>query len=288
LREVRRRSQIRPYPAQLPRSIDPVDKLGLQEELGAGDVKVYYLKGSVSYQTSKIKPDRSTIGDSKITIRPISRNQIEYQFGLSPMPTDSIVAPQKEILQEITESFGLGRAESFGISIKERTVLHEVSKLSKEIQNHSAIQGTDCLLHYETSSGDYSGVVARTLNLPRGFMRSIPRLIRNELVEHEIIRASNPLLGRIRSTLRTEWIIPEEKGWISLTDVMSQLHEDLTKYYWWQDVGIPRTIPLNIVSGGKLDMAVFPGGLISPLNAQTYQLLKRKYFVALQLPQRIL
>jgi hypothetical protein len=278
LRRARRRSRIRPYPAQYPRSIDPVDKLGLQDALGAGELEAYYLRGEVSYQTAKLPSDirdLGTLGESRIIIRPISRNQVEYEFG-SLEPSDSIIKSQGEILKDITEGFGLERAEeALGVSIKERLILHEVSKLPKELQDQESIQGTNDLYHYETAAGDFTGVVSRSLRLPSGFLRSPPRYIRNELIEHEIVKANEPVLGKIRSALRTEWIIPEAKGWGGLLDIMHPLHAELTKPCWWQDVAVPTSV-------------IIQDGAITPLNAQMYQLLRRKYFVALQLPERIM
>lgn len=138
LRRVRRRSKIRPYPAQYERSIDPVDKLGLQDALGAGKLEAYYLRGAVSYQTVKLPfevRDAGKLGESQIIIRPVSRTQIEYQFG-TIAPIDSVIKPQEEILEDIVGALGLERKEeALGISIKERLTLHKVNKLSRELQD---------------------------------------------------------------------------------------------------------------------------------------------------------
>ena len=278
MRRVRRRSKIRPYPAQYERSIDPVDKLGLQEALGAGKLETYYLRGAVSYQAAKLPSEvreAGKLGESRIIIRPISRNQVEYLFG-SVAPIDSVIKPQDEILRDIAGALGLERREeALGVSIKERLILHKVSKLSTELQDSEPLQGTSDLFHYQTAAGDFTGVVSRSLRLPRGFLRSPPRFIRNELIEHDIVKPTEPVLAKIRSALRTEWIIPETKGWSSLLGIMRPLHAGLTQPQWWQDVGVPTSV-------------VIKDGTITPLNAQMYQLLKRKYIVAIQLPERIM
>ena len=278
MRRARRRSRIRPYPAQYERSLDPVDKLGLQQALGAGKLEVYYLRGAVSYQTAKLPfeiRDTGKLGESQIILRPVSRTQVEYQFG-QVTPIDSVIKSQKEILEDIVEALGLERSEeALSISIKERLVLHKVNELPRELQNSKPLQGTDDLYHFQTSAGDFTGVISRSLRLPRGFLRSLPRLTRNELIEHEIVKPNEPVLGKIRSTLRTEWIIPEAQGWDSLLGIMRPLHAGLTEPQWWQDVGIPTSV-------------VIKNGAITPLNAQMYQLLRRKYFVAIQLPERVM
>lgn len=278
LRRVRRRSKIRPYPAQYERSIDPVDKLGLQDALGAGKLETYYLRGAVSYQTVKLPfevRDAGKLGESQIIIRPVSRTQVEYQFG-TIAPIDSVIKPQEEILEDIVGALGLERKEeALGISIKERLTLHKVNKLSRELQDAEPLQGTNDLYHYQTAAGDFTGVISRSLRLPRGFLRSPPRFIRNELIEHEIVKPNEPVLGKIRSALRTEWIIPEAQGWDSLLGIMRPLHAELTQPQWWQDVCIPTSV-------------VIKDGAITPLNAQMYQLLRRKYIVAVQLPEKIM
>lgn len=276
MRRARRRSRIRPYPAQYERSLDPVDKLGLQQALGAGKLEVYYLRGAVSYQTAKLPfeiRDTGKLGESQIILRPVSRTQVEYQFG-QVTPIDSVIKSQKEILEDIVEALGLERSEeALSISIKERLVLHKVNELPRELQNSKPLQGTDDLYHFQTSAGDFTGVISRSLRLPRGFLRSLPRLTRNELIEHEIVKPNEPVLGKIRSTLRTEWIIPEAQGWDSLLGIMRPLHAGLTEPQWWQDVGIPTSV-------------VIKDGAITPLNAQMYQLLRRKNIVAIQLPEK--
>ena len=78
-------------------------------------------------------------------------------------------------------------------------------------------------------------VLVVTRKLPRGFLRSPPRFIRNELVEHDIVKPNEPVLGKIRSALRTEWIIPETRGLRSLLEIMRPLHVGLTQRQWWQD-----------------------------------------------------
>lgn len=278
MKRVRRRSRIRPYPAQYERSIDPVDKLGLQDALGAGKLETYYLRGAVSYQTAKLPSEvreAGKLGESRIIIRPISRNQVEYEFG-SIVPIDSVIKPQEEILGDIVGALGLERTEeALGVSIKERLILHKISELPKELQDSEPLQGTNDLYQYQTAAGDFTGVVSRSLRLPRGFLRSPPRFIRNELVEHEIVKPNEPVLAKIRSALRTEWIIPETRGWTPLLDIMRPLHAGLTQRQWWQDVGIPTSV-------------VIQDGTITPLNAQMYQLLRRKYIVALQLPEKIM
>jgi hypothetical protein len=77
------------------------------------------------------------------------------------------------------------------------------------------------------------------------------------------------ILAKIKSVLRTEWIVSEVKEWIPILGIMHPLHAELTKPYWWQDVGIPT--PITITDGA-----------VTPLNAQMYQLLKRKCLAAIQ------
>ena len=255
-----------------------MNKLGLQEALGGGDFETHYLRGNVSYQTSRLPTEvrrTGSLGESRIRIRKPSRNEVEYEFGqLSPI--DSVITTQHEILEDIVSGLGLERREeALSISIKERLLLHRIKDLPKRMQNYKPLQGTNDLYHYQSAAGDFTGVVSRSFRLPRGFIRSIPRFIRNELVQHGIVKPNDPILGKMRSCLRTEWIIPEDRGWPFLMGIMRPLHEDLTKPYWWQDVGLPTDV-------------VITDGVITPLNAQMYQLLRRRHLVAVQMPRDIM
>jgi hypothetical protein len=278
LRRVRRRTKIKPYPAQFARSIDLIDKLGLQEAalqaVGADDLKVHFLLGQVSWQTSKVPPEvrQGTLGESRIRLRPVARNSAEYIFG-SVEPVDSVVVKQSDILKDLTENLGLEPQEALAVSIKERVSIREVNELPKELLQYECLQGANDLYHYESAVGDHTGIIMRSFRLPRGFLRSLPRLIRNELVEYNIVKRKDPVLLRIKSTLRTKWILPDSgAGWNALIPIMKQLHASLVTPFWWQDVGLPENI-------------VVSNGLIKPLNAQIYQLYKRKCLVAVQLPE---
>lgn len=274
MRRVRRKVKIKAYPAKFARSIDLVDKLGLQEAIGAGELKVHFLLGQVTWQTRKVKPEirEGRLGDSEIKLKPISRNEAEYVFG-SVEPADSVVVRQSDILKDMTEYLGLEPEEALAISVKERVSVREVKELPNELQEFETLQGASDLYHYESSVGDYTGIIVRSLRLPKGFLRSLPRCIRNELVENEIVRRTDPILRRIKSVLRTKWILPDNgEGWNALLPVMEPLHVSLTRPYWWQDVGIPTEV-------------VVKDGLITPLNAQIYKLYKRGYLAAVQLPE---
>jgi hypothetical protein len=243
LRRVRRRTKIKPYPAQFPRSIDLIDKLGLQEAVGAGDLKVHFLLGQVSWQTKKVPPEvrEGTLGESRIRLKPITRNVAEYVFG-SVEPMDSVVVKQSDILKDLTENLGLEPPEALAVSIKERVSIREVKDLPEELQEYECLQGANDLYHYESYASDYTGLITRSFRLPKGFIKSLPRLIRNELVEYALI------------------------------PIMKQLHISLANKFWWHDVGLPANV-------------VVSNGLIKPLNAQIYQLYKRKCLAAIQLPE---
>ena len=111
--------------------------------------------------------------------------------------------------------------------------------------------------------------------MPGSFFGSLPKLIRNELISKEIVKKEDKVLGRIRSVLRTEWITPEAEDWNPLLPIMLPLHVELTRGYWWQDVGIPTGIVVRNTS-------------ISPIYAQIYELHKRRCNIALQLPRETL
>jgi hypothetical protein len=251
----------------------PVPILGLQCALGAEKTELQYFRGRVSYQVQKLPPEvRRTgkLGEGRVKILRGVRDAIEYEIG-SKVPKDTLVYPQEDILKDITERLGLERREeALGINIKERLV---IEKVPEKLRDFESLQGFEDLYHLERSAGDYTDVVKRALVLPRGFLRSFPRLIRSELVDHEIVKPNDPVLRRIRSVLRTIWIIPEEGGWSSLKGVVGDVLKELTAPHWWEDVGIPVSIR------GE------DGGVFPMLNVQVYRLFRRPYRVAVQLPE---
>jgi hypothetical protein len=135
-------SRPEPYPAEYARSIDLVDKLGLQvvlmEALKAKDFEISYIVGKVSFQREKLPQEVRSggkLGDSKIFLKPISRTETIYKWGSAELK-NSCIKPQHELLDDITSVLGLEKPEAaLSISIKSRLLLHKLSDLPKELQN---------------------------------------------------------------------------------------------------------------------------------------------------------
>lgn len=267
-----------PYPADLARGFDLVPILGLQEAIGAGELKLYYFRARVSYQRKRLPSEvRRTgkLGEGRIKIIGGEIHHIEYDIG-SRIPSNSDVRPQKEILSQIADGLGLERREeALGINIKERIIMHKIKDLPKKLQNLEAFQGYEDLDHLQEAVGDYTEVVNKSLRLPSGFLTYLPAVIREELVSNNIVDQDDKVLGKIRSVLRTDYIKPLEGTWGSIGHHMLDLHKELIAPYWWQDVGDPSVVR-------------FENGFTRRINAQIYQLLKRRYYVAVQLPEELL
>jgi hypothetical protein len=128
------------------------------------------------------------------------------------------------------------------------------------------------LYHYHTSAGDYTDIVIRSLRLP--VLRSAVKAIRNELIRNRITEKDDPILPRIKSVLRTLWIIPDKGNWKPILPIMRPLHIELTKPYWWQDVLLPTSVKIG-------------DSIIPSVNAQIYSLYRRRFYAAIQLPKEV-
>jgi hypothetical protein len=262
------------YPANLARMIDPVPILGLQNALRAEGFELRYFKGTVSYQRERIPSEvRRTgrLGEGRVRIIHGTLDKIEYEWG-SRIPRDSEITTQGDIQAEIVEALGLERIEeALGINIKERITM---PKVPKRLEDLEPFQGYEHLEHRETAAGDYTGVISKALNFPKGLLRSIPEFVREELVSWGIVKAKDKVLVRIRSPLRTVNIKPVGGEVTPLIPYMTDLHRELIVPHKWQDVGIPDPVRMQ-------------NGFTTPINALMYRLFKRKYLVAVQLPEEL-
>lgn len=80
---------------------------------------------------------------------------------------------------------------------------------------------------------------------PSGFIKE------EKLVDREIVEPRESVLGRIRGTLRTDWLTAGERGYYYLEDIMEDLHKELSKPKWWRDVAIPANVDFQ--EGRKAD-----------------------------------
>ena len=179
---------------------------------------------------------------------------------------------QEEILEELVSGLGLERRkEALGVSIQEAVLLE---KVPKELENFEPLQGVEEIYHKLSKAGDYTDVITRAFRLPRGYLRSLPRQIRGELVDREIVRPREPVLGRIRGPLRTDWLTAGErgkKGYYILENIMEDLHKELARPRWTRDVIIPASVD-------------FQEG-VGRMGAQIFRLHRRRVLAAVQLPR---
>jgi hypothetical protein len=225
----------------------------------------------VSFQRGRIPPEvvRGRLPESEIIIRRRAPNQVEYKFG-SLEPTDSVIKPQSELLDDLAVGLGLDKPQALNVSIKERLLLHKTRYLPKDLQENELIGASEDLYHYQTAAGDFTDIVSRSLRIPFGFLRSTRKFIRDELVNRGIVTRGDPILGRIRSVLRTITIWSDAATTEELLPLVGSIHDGLTRPFWWQDVAVPTPI--------VIDRGV-------TIRAQMYQLHKRGYLTVIQLPR---
>lgn len=273
LRRARRAVRPKPYPATYERAVDPADKFGLQEVLGAGSFQVCYLRGTVSFQKGKrIPPEvkEGRIPRSEIILRRRSPVEVEYKVG-TPRPEDSMYWSQSELMDDLAEGLGLDKQQAINVSIKERVLLQKTRDLPKQLLENELLCASEDLYHYQRAAGDFTEIVARSLKIPHGYFMSLRKLIRNELARRGIVRRDDPILTRIRSVLRTITVWSDATTTRELLPLIGDIHDSLTRPYWWQDVAIPHRV---IIDEG-----------ITPLPAMMYSLHKRGFITVIQLPR---
>jgi hypothetical protein len=255
---------IRPYPDDWYRRLDFLTPLGLQISVGEKDLEVYHCHLAVSVKgtppTLK-KVEKTEFGELKVN--PILRNQVDYKMG-QPNPRNGYnPIPQKEILNDILNHLG-GAVTIIGnmpdVVIKSRSV---VEKIPKEVEELAVFQGSDYIFYHQKAYGNFPHkirqVIKRGITNPYNF-------VKYELLTNNILKLPNdPVLKKIRSILKTEWVLTDTLGYNSIGNLgILELEKALTKRRWWTDIGKPLPFQIPADSG---------------LQGKLYQLLKRKCII---------
>lgn len=257
---------IKPYPDNWHRKLDFMPPMGLQVAAGAGNLELYYINSSVSIEEKSIPQVRRSADTEYGTIKvnPMFRNKVDYEMG-SPQPRNGIVpVPQREILDDIMDGLG-GAVKVVGdmpdVVIRSRGV---VEKVPPQVEKMPAFQGADSVFYHQDAVGNYIHRVRRALGT-----RSIAnpyRFMKSDLLRMRIITSTNdPVLRKLRSTLKTQYLITDATGWSDIGDA-GVLAFERARMRWWTDIGQPTRfrIPMNHLG----------------VEGQVYRLLRRDCLVA--------
>lgn len=248
---------IKPYPPKWPRNLDFLTPLRLQTALDP-DLELYHCSAIVSIPEGKKAPPETIKTDlgGSIKIDRISRNSIQINYGAPKLRSDSVFS-QGEILAEIQKTIEIPEAV-----VKRRNIRQKIPKAVEDLEPFS---GTEYIYYQQTAHGNQTNKIKNAFNMP--FLRNPYHFIKGELMSSGIINPHDGVLKRLRSTLKTDWIIGEKEGYMALKDpiVSLKLPRALSGRKWWQDIGVPHPIE------ARINNSLFTG--------QIYQLDRRKHVV---------
>ncbi|WXG46488.1 MAG: hypothetical protein WED05_07505 [Candidatus Atabeyarchaeum deiterrae] len=232
--------EIKPYPDSWIRRMDFLPLLRKQCDVGEKKTELFWCGAEVSQvNTRRISEKRTTFGE--IVKHPYDVDKYCYQMG-NPEPDDVAPVTQKEILEDILGVSG----EVPDVVIKTRGVTEPIKGSLASLKE---LDGSAQIFYRQNA---YSNMVHRKRQ-----MSGIPdivnpyRIIKGQLLSHGFTMSERELL-KIRSTLSTEWIITEKKGWseIGASGILAA-EEIMTKPRYWTDIGIPR--PFSIRHNGSME-----------------------------------
>jgi hypothetical protein len=240
---------IKPYPIKWHRRLDFLPPLGLQIAVGEERLELYYSCLTVTIQEEK-RPSRDIRTEfGTLKTRPALMNRVEYEMGMSNPRNGINPIPQREILGDIWGHLGDAVrivGEMPDIVIRSRGV---VERVPKEVEDLPVFQGTEYIFYHQNGYGNFPhrwrrALAIRAISNPYRFMKA-------DLLRYRIInRPNDPIFKKLRSTLKTEWLITEALGWSDIGDSgILSLEQALTQTRWWTDIARPARIQVNGIQG---------------------------------------
>lgn len=198
----------------------------------------------------------------EINTQPTNRQTTRIKYGTPS--TIGLEFTQQEILEDIIKSTGI---ELSSLLIPDVAILRRGIKMEmpKDIENMPTLQGINELYHQQTARGNHIHKIRRMFGLWQ--LQNPFRLIKTDLVSNKVVGPTDPCFRRMKSVLKTDWVIAPPYGWSYLKDAMLPIHRTMAKKRWWQDIGIPH--PLT----GHVDHTI--------IDAVVYILDKRRELVAI-------
>lgn len=237
-----------PFPREFHTRVDLPTPMSVQTlPQIAPDLKVYFLKTTVSFQATKSKkpkvprkPIKTKTGELDPRAR-TSRYSIPHIVSTNPSQR---VFTQKDVFEDIISS-GI----SSGFKIPDTVICERCSvvKLPKMLEDIALFDGVDQLLLHENKCSFYTRWIGQHYNLR---MKSPARIVRNILAQRNIMRYTDFPIKRMRSVLQLRSAIGIEGtktiGWGDLlydprnkTNVSEQLSDALCDTIL-QDTAEPR------------------------------------------------
>lgn len=252
---------IKPLPSHCCRTLDFIPALSLQGALEP-DLELGYVEAVVSIKPREVIPlhreVKTKLGGS-IKQDDIDRRMTKIEYG-KPSPSRFITLSQREIFDDILNSVPI-REEVPEVVLRRRISREDIPK---EAEGLKPVQGSDEIYHLQIARANHVHKIRQMFGLWQ--LENPYDLIKSDIVTRKIVPYYDPVFRRIRSVLKTEWLITNRTGWSDLIPVMLPLHRALCRPRWWQDVGLPH--PLT----GRINHTI--------IEAQVYRLDRRKELVA--------
>lgn len=260
--------KFKPYALNLARNFDLVPVLSLQSILEPR-AEVGYLEAMVSVKPKEIgiSPLHRQIPTSLggiIKQDDINRRMTKIEYGKLE-PAGFVRYSQREIFDDVIKSIPV-KEEVPEVVLRQRLVIDDVPK---EVESFSPFSGSEEVYHLQIARANHIHKIQKAFGLRQ--LQNPFSLIKTDLCNNNIVSANNPVFKRMKSVLKTDWLIPN--GLVTnshrnnrLYYYMLPLHRALCRNRWWQDVGRPH--PLT----GRIDSKI--------IEAQVYLLDRRNALVA--------
>ena len=152
------------------------------------------------------------------------------------------------------------------VVLRQRLIIDDVPK---EVESSSPFSGSEEVYHLQIARANHIHKIQKAFGLRQ--LQNPFSLIKTDLCNNNIVSANNPVFKRMKSVLKTDWLIPNRLVTNSrrndrLYYYMLPLHRALCRNRWWQDVGRPH--PLT----GRIDSKI--------IEAQVYLLDRRNALIA--------
>jgi hypothetical protein len=233
------------------------------------DLTLFNFEGTVSVPYKKLFPSAATLKrviqtglGGEIDTQPSNRQMTRVSYGTPT--TFGATFTHQEVLDDIVASTGL---ELSSLLIPDVAISRRGIKMGipKEIEELEALQGKNTLLHQQTAIGNHIHKIRRTFGLWQ--LQNPYRMIKSELILNGVVSPYDRCFRRMKSVLKTDWVIAPPMGWRGLKTEMLPIHRAMAKNRWWQDIGLPH--PLT----GQINHTY--------LDATVYRLDRRKELVAI-------
>lgn len=245
------------YDSSWPRRIDPLPPLPIQAGLDA-DLNMFYCKAeATTHVGQRIKREVKTEQGTIIKGVAGTLNKVSCEIG-NPDPRNGVSPITQEdwlddIIRHMPEALIPG-TETPDVVIKTRAVFEPVPKKIEHMEDLGITQHTlECI----QASEDVRYIQRAKSNQPhttrdRTGIRNLAnpyRIAKGYLLASGIIKSTHhPILRKIRSVLKTGWLLTDAAGYNDLgKDGILALELELIRSKDWTDIGfpVPFTIPYN-------------------------------------------